>query len=215
VAQVAYDQSTVAQPNELRVLGTHLDGFLDPRSSPVAKLAEGGRLRVAEIGRLLVPGMFKAYSEEGRWLDWNTLVYVPVFAIVITGWLAMARRCPDGLLLSLPAYLLVYALWPFDAGTRYLLPMLPVLVVSLWPWLERSRHPRTLLAALLVAHFAVTLGYTITREIPRARECDRQWPAAMALAAEMRAEPHPALARSVPECTALLLSFALDRPVLR
>ena len=71
--------------------------------------------------------------------------------------------------------------------------MLPVLVVSLWPWLERSRRPLSLLAVLLVAHLAVTVGYTLTREIPRARECDRQWPAVTALAAELRADPRPAL----------------------
>lgn len=210
---IARDLAISASTAEPRLFGTHLDGFLDPRSSLAAKLHEGLRLRIAEIGRLLIPGMFKAYGPPGVWLEPNLIVEAVAALAAIAGWTRRARAATSVLELSAPFYLALHAAWPFDAGTRYLTPLLPVLALSLWPWIEQRADRLRLTALVVVAHLAVTLGYHTTRELPRARACDRLWPAIDRVAADVGASP--ASTSGLPECASLMLSFALDRPVER
>ncbi len=76
---------------------------------------------------------------------------------------------------------LVRSAWAFDADTRYLLPLLPLLVVCLWFVIEPfTRWRLSALAALLVLHLAVALGYWTAVEIPRGRECNRRVDTAVA-----------------------------------
>ncbi len=217
IAFVHHDLTTAAAAGGGEgMLGTHLAGLLDPGPALRERLLEGIRLRIYEVGRLVVPGMFKSYAADGRWLDWNTAVYVPLFCLFVTGWWRLARRTHDVLCLTFPFYLSLYVLWPFDAGTRYLFPMLPVLVASLAALLPGDfRHRLTVLALLLVAHLGVTLGYLAIREIPRARACHQQWAEITAIGAVMDADRGRVFALGGPECAAWMLSFAVDRPVRR
>ncbi|MEA2624062.1 MAG: hypothetical protein QOD06_107 [Candidatus Binatota bacterium] len=192
------------------VVGTHLDGLLDPRIPLGPRVAEGLRLRTSEVGRLLVPGMFKAYGD--RWFDWNTALYVPLAMLIAAGWWRLVRCWPDPWAFALPFHFAAYSVWGFDAGTRYLLPVLPVLWAAVWFLLPR--RPRVpILSALLTAHVAVSIGYTLTREIPRARACDRDWPAVDRLAEGLRGAEGRIVLSDLPECTGLMLVFALDRHV--
>ncbi len=213
-AFLVYDLAT-ARAAPSAVFGTHLSGFIDPSTPLVSRTIEGFRLRISEAGRLLVPGMFKAYSGHGQWLHIDILIYLAVFAVVAIGWARLLRR-RDVLAAAAPFYFGLYAVWAFDADTRYLLPLLPLLVLSLWfaiaPFTWRLRF----VALLLAAHLGVALGYWTTVEIPRARTCDRQWAAIGALAptwtdsrALIAADPR------VPQCARLMLSFVTDRPVLQ
>jgi hypothetical protein len=132
--------------------------------------------------------------------------------IVATGWWKLFRATGDVLLATLPAYVALYVVWGFDAGTRYLLPMLPVLAASAGCGRFLERRP-ALGFLLVAAHLAVAAGYVLARDAPRARACDAEWPAVERLAAAAASAPAPVLAPGVPECTRLLLSFTLDRPV--
>jgi len=46
--------------------------FRDPSMSLPAQLLEGARVNLAQVGRLVIPGMFKSYDKRGRWFP-NTL----------------------------------------------------------------------------------------------------------------------------------------------
>jgi hypothetical protein len=103
--------------------------------------------------------MYKAYAKAGDWLNINTFIYAVVTVFLAMGWWRLVRQHEDPLLLMCPIYMAFVVFIPWDAGTRYLVPILPVLWASAWPILERRRRPWTILGVLLVAHTAVSLGY--------------------------------------------------------
>ena len=214
VAFMIYDRAT-ARAAPSRVFGTHLGGFLDPSTPIFQRVAEGLRLRISEVGRLVVPGMFKTYAPHGQWMNVNVIIYLAVFALVATGWWRLIRRRRDVFAATMPLYFALYAVWAFDADTRYLLPLLPAIMVSLWFAIQSmTRFPLTVLAALLLLHLAVALGYWTAVEIPRGRECNRQWGPQRPSLPDIKDEPGMVVAtHQVPECTRLMLSFLIDRPV--
>ena len=195
------------------VFGTHLSGLLDSRVSFFDRVVDGVRLQIYAIGRLMVPGMFKAYGH--RWLDANSLVYVPVCVALALGWKRWVVHRYDVYALVLPFYLLVYAIWDFDADTRYLLPILPLLAISLWYLIEPLKSYRlTVLAALICLHLFVALGYWATVELREAQRCNSQWAPISVLAAAVENRPEEiAAVVGVPQCARLMFSFLLDRPV--
>ena len=123
-------------------------------------LLEGLRIRIYEIGRLVIPGMFGCYSGTGDWLNANTFVYVPVTLLCCIGWWRLVRRHADAYSLMIPVYVLFYIYWPSNQGGRFVAPLLPILSVSLWkasaliPW---SRQ-RWVFPVVVIAHTIVALA---------------------------------------------------------
>lgn len=191
---------------------THWHSFAATDLDIAAQLGEGLRLRVAEIGRLAIPGMFKAYGPALVWLDINTLVYSALFCLLAVGWWRLVRARDDVLAHSFPFYFALYVAWPFDAGTRYLLPMLPLIFLSGWLLLSARHHlRRALLAVLLVAHAAVSLGYWVGRDLPRAWRCNADWPALASLADGVGPRATLGATAATRDCAGLVLSFLTDR----
>ena len=194
-------------------IGTHMEGLTYPTTTLVERFTEGLRLRISEVGRLLIPGMFNAYGRPGDWLDLNVVVYVPLFVLIAVGWWRLVRRQHDVFALTLPFYLLAYTFWPFEAGARYMLPMLPVLLASVWYIIEPlQRHRLGILAILLIGHLGVAMGHWIIKDIPRARDCHAQWGNVEHLVARIQADS-VRLTASVPQCVQLMLALSLDRAV--
>ena len=214
LAFLIYDRAT-ARAAPSAVFGTHLSGFLDPATPLLPRIAEGLRLQISSAGRLIVPGMFKSYAAHHQWLNINVAIYLAVFAILAIGWWRLIRRRREVLAATLPLYFALYAVWAFDADARYLLPLLPVLLLSLWFTLDPLTGSRlTVLAALLLLHLAVALGYWTMVEIPRGRECNRQWTAMATFVPDLRDATGLIVATDqVPECARLMLSLLIDRPV--
>lgn len=96
------------------------------------QILEGLRLRIGEVGRLVIPGMFKSYGPPGDWLNPNMIAFLPLFSAVGWGWWLMSRRNQDVALLAVPFYFGLFVFWPYDQGTRYFLPLLPMMLLSLW-----------------------------------------------------------------------------------
>jgi hypothetical protein len=202
-----------------------------------AQLLEGLRLRMAEVGRLLLPGMHKAYAPAHTWWHVNTLVYGAVAVLVGYGWVRAVRARRDVLLWAAPFYVLLYVIWPFDQGTRFLAPLLPVWVVA--PWFALGAFRRLLplrpavVVVLLVAHLGVAVGGWV-RSLD-ARHQDDLWPAVDRVAERVRSEEErwriarvlasdsdpahrppvwlPVRLRGVARAPALMLQLALDRPL--
>ena len=129
-------------------------------------------------------------------------------------WRAFLRR-RDVLLATLPFYVALYVVWPFDQGTRYLAPMLPVFVVSLWEllgtgWSRRWRRP--IVAFLLVAHLGVAVA-GLWRDARLAR-FDDEWPRVEAIAEVLPPGQRDRVATAgLGLERTLMLQLALDRPV--
>ncbi len=212
LAFIVYDFSTYQGPRSF--FATHLSGFLNPRMPFKELIPEGIRLQISAIGRIMIPGMFKAYAQS--WASLDTVIYLFATAIIAIGWIRLLRRHVEVLAYTLPLYLGLYSVWGFDADTRYILPMLPILVVSFWYWLETYRDFRlTIATVLLIANLGVAIGYWRAIELPRSRECNEQWPEVTRIVRTIDSDPGPVVAADqVPECLRLMLSFTLDRPVI-
>jgi hypothetical protein len=193
---------------------TYLDYFQEPGMSLTAQLLEGVRLRISEIGRLLVPGMFKAYAPRGVWLNLNMAVFLPLFAAVVWSWWRMARQGRNVLALTMPFYLGLYIVYPFDQGTRYLLPLLPLWVACVYTLIDQipAPHRGRMLAALLVMHLGVAWGSSM-RALRPLEQLDRQWPDVDALAIIVRHERGPGLAWKTPYGISEMLQLSSNRRI--
>jgi hypothetical protein len=163
--------------------------FRDPSQSLPAQLLEGARVNIAQVGRLVIPGMFKAYDPKGRWIPNTLFIHVPVFIAFAIGWWRFAWGAPNVLAWAFPLYLGLYIAWPYEQGTRFLMPMLPVIWGALWffaaPW-ERFRRP--VFAGLLAAGLIVA-GIYWAGDIRQMRELAGYWPKLDRLAAAVQSEP--------------------------
>jgi hypothetical protein len=178
---------------------------------------EGTRVRITEIGRLIVPGMFNSYRGDGSWLDLNMIVYFPLFVLCVVGWARFVRRRSDAFALTLPLYAALYIYWPFNQSARFFAPLLPLLLVSLWfalEWLGQWRL--RLLKILVVAHMAVALGYWLAIDRPHSVTSDRQWSEIRQMAHVIRNQPgRVQVASDLRDTTCLFLQYVLDEPVSR
>jgi hypothetical protein len=190
----------------------HLAGYADVGDAVGGSFSARLHLRTTEIGQLLMPGMFSTYGRG--WVDINTLVYVPLLLVVASGWWSLIRRGGDVFAYTAPLYVGLHLAWPYAAGTRYMLPLLPLWFACLWCAAAPLRaRRRALFAVLLIAHLGVAVGYWLAIDRPAARACARQWPAVEQLATHLRADARPVLAVDVPGCVVLMLELTLDRPV--
>lgn len=193
---------------------TYLDGFVVADSSLSAQIIECVRMRICDIGRVVVPGMFKAYSRPGSWLNANIPIYLFVTGTVAFGWWKLVRARLDVLALALPFYLGLYMAWPFETGGRFLVPLAPLLAVCLWYALEPiARHRMNVLAYLVVFHLLVAIGYWGTIDMPRAIEYYQRWDSIDTLATSVDVEHETVGIVGLPIETRLMLELALDRPV--
>lgn len=194
---------------------TYLDGFVAADRSLAAQVVECARMRISDIGRVLVPGMFKSYSRAGSWLNANVPIYLIVTSIVAIGWWRLVRARRDIVALAFPFYLALYMTWPFETGGRFLVPLAPLLAVCLWFAIEPYvRHRLNVLAGLVVLHLAVALGYWAAIDLPRAIDYFQRWESIDALAGAVDTHHASVAAVNLPIETRLMLELALDRSVV-
>jgi hypothetical protein len=220
LAAVSYDQ---AMGNQLGSW-SNLDIFTQSAGRPTElytdafpfwqQLLEGCRVRISEIGRLTIPGMYGAHNGPADWLNLNMLLYLPLCGFLVWGWFRLVRVTRDVAALTLPFYAVLHIYWPWDQAGRYFAPVLPVLFLCLWAgfaWLGTRR--RTVFMFLAVAHMAVAIGFWMSRDRPAARLEAARWPELERLAGYTRNEPAEVQTRSRFKGVALILSYLLDRQV--
>lgn len=191
---------------------TYAEHFVPADGSFLGAAVEGVRLRVSACGRLLLPGFTKVYSRAGEWLHPATLAYVALFAALAAGWWAAFRASGDLLLLVGPSWLLLHVFWPFDQGTRYLVPVLPVLVLSLWAAAARlGRFRPAAFRILAAAHLVAAVVYGVRGF--RSLETHDRWPAVERCRAAIATDPGRVAVRGLDHDWRNLLAFHLDRNV--
>lgn len=143
-------------------------GMFEPMSR-FEQVNTGVYCRVEEFGRMLLPGGQGLHSDPANWLHPMQLIYLPLAVWLLVGWWRLLRRSGDVYLWTLPFYVALHVIWPYQQGTRYMLPMLPMAVLVLVANLHggtRRRWP--VMAALVLAHAGFTVG-KIASEWPEAR----------------------------------------------
>lgn len=194
---------------------TYLDNFQAEDTTLAARIAEGVRMRISDVGRVVLPGMAKSYGREGDWLDPNMFVYSSLFALLAVGWFRIVRRTGDVLAVSFAFYMLLYVAYAMEAGARFMVPVVPLLMACLWFSLERLHiHRLNLFGWLLAFHFLAAAGYWLAVDGPRAWEQHRQWPTIDRIAADVDQRDRTIQVIELKPESRLMLELALDRAVL-
>jgi hypothetical protein len=140
--------------------------FFQPDRSLAGQMAEGLRRQSSEVGRLLIPGMWKTHGHEHDFRNLNSWLYAVVCIPVAIGWWRLCRRTADPLALMLPFYIGLCVAYPFDSGTRFTVPVFAVLAGSVWFLLARLDDLRGFVFLVLVAvHAMVSVGFWISDAI--------------------------------------------------
>ncbi len=165
-AMMQRDRGIAAELNK----PTYTAQIRDPSMNFGEQLLEGVRLRVQESGRVLIPGMYKSYAKAGEWWNINMLLYLPLVGIVGIGWYKFNKHHRDVLMTTLPWYVLLYIIWPYDQSTRFFTPIVPLLALAVvhFPWhlsQDRIQKIGTIMAFL---HLGVAIGYWFFSERPTA-----------------------------------------------
>jgi hypothetical protein len=205
-----WDRATATGPGAL----TYLDQVRGEHASWPSQILEGTRLRVSEVGRILIPGMFKAYGRPRHWLNLNLVLFFFSFVVVVAGWRTTAFRNRDLLAWVFPFYILLYIVWPFDQATRFMAPLTPLFMYCAWSALDRLvPYRKTIFAVLVAAHLAVSAGHSWLVELPRGRVNDAQWDEASQLGSHLPPETVALAASGVAPDTVWMLQFLADRRI--
>ncbi len=210
-ALIAFDHhgARAAGPAEIG----YTDAFRAPDNSLTSQIIEGVRRQSAEVGRLLIPGMWKAHAVAHDWHALNTWIYLAVCVPVAIGWWKLCKTTADPLALTLPFYIALYVVYPFDSGTRFTVPMLPVLAASLWFILSPLRNNRAPVFLLLILfHVSVAIGYWID-DAAHVRHRWQHWPAIQQLARIIPPEAKIIALRGGTGDDWMFLMYVTDRPV--
>lgn len=218
--------------------GTYVGFFVESSRSMLDadRLLESVRMRISDVGRITIPGMFKAYTKPGDWLHVNTLIYLVWFVGLSIGWWRVVRRKPDVLLCAAPVYWAAYVVWNLDQGARFLTPMCPVFAVAIvsitrinFCWMvslyrrsmkavavPRVQRPgvlmsRAFLCWLVSAHLCISVIYYITADRPRARAADASWEDFERIAELTRNEDRPIGANWLTFEQLMILRFTTHR----
>jgi hypothetical protein len=207
----AYDRA--AASGEAR---TYADYLRFDAASLTDQLVSGVRMRVSEIGRVVLPGMFKASADGGGVKLLNLALYAAVTAFAVKGWWRALRETGDTLLCSTPFYLALYVMWPFDEGIRFMIPYAPVWFLGVYRALpDRAELRHRLAVVFCVAHALVGVGYWLADDLPDALQDHARWAEIQALAEGIDRDQE--LVGWTPPKTdrqRVMLQFALDRPVV-
>jgi hypothetical protein len=219
-----FGYSSAMMAHEHAFTWSNLDVFTHSARSPATEVAggsvwlqcvEGLRVRINEVGRLTVPGMFGSYGRAGDWRDVNLFVYVPLFGLLWFGWWKSVREQPDAYLLAFPLYFVLHVYWPFDQAGRYFAPLVPLLLVCFWRALAPCAGWRLpAFRVLVIAHIAVALGHWLVLDRPRALRDAGHWAAVARLTEPI--EDAGGTVQTAPglDPVHLQLQFLLDRPVV-
>ncbi|HEV8000310.1 MAG TPA: hypothetical protein VGP63_10550 [Planctomycetaceae bacterium] len=203
------EQATASQESAR----TYLTNFGDSARSPLASYLEGVRLAVRDSGRVVIPGMFKAYQDTG-WLDPNLLIYVPLSFVLAWSWWRLTRQTADPLLLGVPFYVLLHVVYPYEAGARFFVPLLPLFAASLAALVKSEDRRRVFaVAAFCGAHMLIAVIYWLAVDGPRALAEARRGEEIAAICRQMASETPRVGAVNLSENELLMLELQLDRSV--
>jgi hypothetical protein len=212
IAFLAYD--VWAASSHSGPAATHLASLAKPPVWHGEWLFKAFGFRVGEIGRIIFPGALHQTAIQS-WSDVRLVVFIPITLLVLYGWGRLLLR-RDVFAAVSPFYVGMYLVWGFEAGTRYMLPLLPLLAGAIWialEWLGRLR--RWSFAALVAAHLAASLWDWRTFDVPLARSCASEWTTVESLARALPPAASYSIDGDVPECVWSMLVFVLDRGALR
>ena len=144
-------------------------------------------------------------------------MYVPLSLLVLWGYIRLIRHNRDALVWMVPLYVGMYLIWPYGQGTRFFIPIFPVILLSLYKVVETKKWCNTLLIVMLITHMIVTVG-RVASEYPKQIQRHQRWPAIDALVEHIhkidQVDPSQQIVtRDIDSDITGMIKFAADRPV--
>ena len=215
------DKPTVMQDDQPSEIPTSGKSICDNQ------LVEGLRLQISSLGQLTLPGMFKANSGRGKWLTLNMIIYLIWLVFLLVGWWYLFGHKNDVFATSLPFYLILYIIWPFDQGVRFLVVTAPLVTTCGWFGMRRLLPLKgvSMLSIGVILHLTVSTIYWLGTDAPRAYALHLEWPKVEQIAEEISGDPRPVaivnidqklqkkISYWVQRRLRLMLMLAIDRPV--
>jgi hypothetical protein len=207
---------------------TYLQGMIAALSNPnipvtqdpspatpreVNRYWEGLLLKLSEITRVVIPGLFKQDWAPGEGPQPIWPLYGAISILVAIGWWRLQRRGIDLLAMMFPCCLLVYLPLATEQQARVMVPFLPLIMGCVWFSLRGPRFRRGHLLVLVLAHTAVGIGYWVVRDAPRAYEV-HQKRAEIEQIARTIATGRDRVAMTTRDRARYELEFRLDRAVV-
>jgi hypothetical protein len=160
-------------------------------AGPLLRFLHGFVFRINDVGCLLVPALWKASLPSDSLLSVPLAAFVVLFALIALGWRRIMQRKIDVLVLTLPAYLVLYSHWVCDQpGGRFMLPMLPILTACAWYGLAPlMRRPLVAFGLLAAVHLGQSAAYWLWIDAPRAYQANQNWSVVDRIVEEIHRDP--------------------------
>jgi hypothetical protein len=201
------------------IVYTYWDQLLHPVTSDkslIARIPDGCFIQLFDWQRCVVPGMFKSRSHTGHVLNYNLPIGLVVGFVVIVGWLTLVRTRGDVWTWTFPCFMALNVAWAADVGTRYTLPIMPVVLVSFSLGLTRLLPGSTrLFVPYFAAHAIVGMGLWLAVELPRTSALNQSWSDADVLCARIDRDRDSVRHDGLSPEQLQLFRFDLDRDVPR
>lgn len=169
---------------------TYVNQLVDVDQSMVGSVLDNVHRRVNTVGRLLVPGLFRTYADLGDWLNPLMVLYVGLSVLVVWGFVKLMRLRVDAFVWMIPLYVGMYMIWPYGQGTRFFIPILPVVLLAGYQLIAKRKWCDTFLLVFLVLHMVFLVG-RYAKEWPEALALHRQWSQIDTIADEMKQAGQP------------------------
>lgn len=167
---VRYDQ----QQAVLNGSHTYTNQILQADQTFVQTLVDNVHRRINTVGRLFVPGCFRTYADTGDWLNPILLIYLPLTFMVCWGGVLLIRRHNDPFIMMAPLYVGMFLIWPYSQGTRFFIPILPLMVLAVYQLINDQKWCDKFLRIFLVLHLSVMTVRYVT-QWPEALQVHQQW----------------------------------------
>lgn len=188
--------------------------FVPTADSWPLQVLETFRIRMSEIGRVTVPFMIQTYAEPFVWLNINIPIFLAAFGLIVFGWWRAVRSHRDVLLWLMPFHAAFFLVWPFEAGVRYTVVVLPVLALCVWKLVEPWRQSRLSIVFVLVVMHAIGSIVWYASKVDQI-EYQRDWPAIDELAELLHPDPNNVRLLGVSGKHKNMLTVSLNRAAPR
>lgn len=188
--------------------------FQDPGKSMLGRVPGGLVVQMYDFQRVIVPGNFKSRTRSTDPVNVNLPVALAATVLVAVGWWMLVRKRGDVWTWTFPFYIALNALWAADAGTRYTVPVMPVVLAAFWLGQPYLKHAAWWVLTFIVLHTAVGIGFWAVGDLPRNYQRNQHWDSVGRLTAMVDRDRDSLGAWSLSPEQLQFFRFVLDREVL-
>jgi hypothetical protein len=148
----------------------------NPEKSMLGRVPDGLAIQMYDFQRVVIPGNFKSRTKSTDPFNVNLPIALAVTVPIVCGWWFLLRTRGDVWTWTFPFYCALNALWAADAGTRYTIPVMSIVLVAFSIGLSKFwKRSLQWFPIFLFLHAVVGLGFWAAGDLPRNYERNQHW----------------------------------------